>query len=188
MEVSSSLFHRRSRLSGAALLSPPPPPPTSSIMPLPAPPPSLRASSVPPVAPLPVLSDNKRRHRHREGWAQRAEGTVGRALAMAAAGGGSADPRAPRSHPRRDVGEVGEGRRIGGWESTEESGDGAQARAAGNLAAGFTALASEHRVSIPDPRRSQQKPSGSKQPRKRSCKAGQNINKRRKDVPNDNKG
>ena len=57
-----------------------------------------------------------------------------------------------------------------------------------NPAAGFTALASEHRVPIPDPRCAQQKPSGSKHPRKRSCKAGQNINKRCKDVPNDNKG
>jgi hypothetical protein len=46
MEDSSSLFHRRSRLSGAASSSPPPT--TWSIMPRPAPPPpSLRASSVP---------------------------------------------------------------------------------------------------------------------------------------------
>jgi hypothetical protein len=36
-------------------------------------------------------------------------------------GGSSTDLRAPRSHPRYDVVEVGRGRHVGGWESMEES-------------------------------------------------------------------
>jgi hypothetical protein len=56
-----------------------------------------------------------------------------------------------------------------------------------NPAAGFPALASEHRVPVADPRRTQQKPGGSKQPRKRSSKVDQNFNKRCKDAPSGNK-
>jgi hypothetical protein len=54
-----------------------------------------------------------------------------------------------------------------------------------NPAAGFPALASEHLVPIPGGRHAQQKPGGSKKPRKRSCKASQDINKRCKDDQND---
>jgi hypothetical protein len=54
-------------------------------------------------------------------------------------------------------------------------------------AAGFLALASVHHAPIPDARGVQQKPGGSKQPRKRPHKVGQNGNKRGENDQNDSK-